>query len=63
MNTKIFTITKKMKKYIALIAVSIENSKNLKYNTSQKKNVFFSLFPVSAKSENEEMFKRSKNLD
>ena len=33
-NTKIFQITKKTKNYIALFAVSIENLKNLKYQTS-----------------------------
>ena len=32
-NTKILSITKKMKKNIALYAVSIENLKNLKYHT------------------------------
>ena len=30
----IFSITKRMKNYIALFAVSIENLKNLKYHTS-----------------------------
>ena len=35
-----FSITKKIKSYTALFAVSIENLKNLKYHTSQKKTVF-----------------------
>ena len=42
-NIKILSISKKMKTYIVLFAVSIEHSENLKYHTSKNISSFYYL--------------------
>ena len=57
-----YSITKKMKNYIALFAVSTENFKNLKYHRSQKKHYFFLLFAVSARMNMKKYLKKKNQL-
>ena len=59
---KIFSITKKIKKYIALFAVSIESLKNLKYHTFQKEHKFFLLYAASAGMNMKNYLKKKNQL-
>ena len=57
-----YSITKKMKNYIALFAVSTENLKNLKYHISWKKHYFFLLFAVSTIMKMKKYLKKKNQL-
>ena len=52
-------MTKKMKKYIALTAVSIENSRNLKYHAS----LFLIITCSKCKNKNEKIFKEEESIE
>ena len=52
-----------MKKCIALFAVSIENLENLKYHTSLKKALVFSVICSKSKNEDERFFKDEESIE
>ena len=51
-----------MKNFIALFVASIENLKNLKYQTSQKKHQFFLLFAVRVQMKMEKYLIKKNQL-
>ena len=52
-----------MKKYIALFVISIENLKNLKHNTCQKKVLFIFITCSKFKNEDENLFREEESLE
>ena len=60
---KSFQYIKRWKNYIALIAVSIENLKNLKYHIFSKKDHFFLLFLVNIKMKMKKIFKEDESIE
>ena len=52
-----------MKKCIALVAVSIEILKNLKYHTSFEKTLVFSIICSKCKNEDERFFKDEESIE
>ena len=52
-----------MENYIALFGVSIENLKNLKHHTSQKKILVLSIIFSKCKNEDEKIFKEEESIE
>ena len=52
-----------MENYIALFVVSIENLKNLKHHTSQKKILVLSIIFSKCKNEDEKIFKEEESIE